>query len=265
MSAVWSPSLLWTDPWVGGLGDVGDLLEGAQEGPRGGDSLGEPGGVAAQDDQAAAHRAQRVLAEEQRVGVVVQPGEPEQVTLLGGAGRVVGECVGELVELAEPVAERGGEVAERPGSLLGVPHRAADRTGEGPDLVAQRGDRVAQERARLAKRRTELPGGRDQVARGRAEHLGELLAARQCRAGSAQGAGQLRERRPDRVLLIGEGAQYAVGGLDELREAGVAAAELLRDQPQAGDRPRDVLAPHRPRTADPSQVARPRLQTPPGP
>src|SRR4051794_9624597 len=62
------------------------------------EQLGRPAG---EHDEAAPDRPMRVGAREQRVAVVVDPRLPEEVALLGIAGRVVGDLVEQPVDDAE--------------------------------------------------------------------------------------------------------------------------------------------------------------------
>src|SRR5688500_5862081 len=92
----------WADLDLGW--DTGDQLQRSQEGPGGGVALGELGGGAGLKDDAAPDRPVRILEREQRVRVVVEPGEVEEVAL-GGAGRIERERVEEVVDLADPPAQ----------------------------------------------------------------------------------------------------------------------------------------------------------------
>ena len=86
----------------------------------------------------------RVVEVEGGVGVVVEPGQVEEVAL-PRALRLVGELVEEAVEGAERVAEAAHRLAEVSRALLGVGEDRAGLAGEGPDLVADRRRRLFEE------------------------------------------------------------------------------------------------------------------------
>src|SRR5215217_5636973 len=116
-------------------------------------------GLAAEDDEAVADRAVRVLGREHGRRQVVGPREPEQVALVGLARRVVRELVEQVVEVLEGLREvgrGGGEVAQRRTELL---DRGQRRAGERAQLVADDRRRRPQERPQPALGRAEGAGG----------------------------------------------------------------------------------------------------------
>src|SRR4051794_12306550 len=78
----------------------GQLLQRAQERMRSRHRLGEGRGLAAEEDQAAAQRPVSILVEVDRVQVVVQPAEVEEVVADARVG-VVGELVEQVVEVGQ--------------------------------------------------------------------------------------------------------------------------------------------------------------------
>src|SRR5829696_4409267 len=196
--------------------------------------------LAAEDHEAVADRPVGVLRGEDRRGEVVGPGEPEEVPLLGLAGRVVRELVEQAVEALERLRQvRGGgrEVAYGRAQLPDGRQRGAR---EGPQLVADDRRRGAQERPQLALGRPERPRGRAQRLQRRAELVGEGPGLAEGAPGDLQRGGQLAQRLAQRGVLAGEAGEDGVGVHDEVGDLVVLVAELLREQGEVVDRALDV-------------------------
>ncbi len=213
-------------------------------------------GRAVQQHEAVPQRPAGVLGEEDRVGVVVEPAEPEQVALLRGPGRVVGERVEQPVELAEALRQPLGGLVERLGRLPDVLERLLGGAREGPDLVAGSGRpcRGTGAGSGAAPGRAPAPPGAAPATPGPSSSESRLLDASAPRR-RPQRPGQLLEGGADRGLLVREGAEHVVGGAHEAGQLGVAVAELLAEATEVGDHPADVAAPLLERAADLGQVA----------
>src|SRR5215210_5809418 len=147
--------------------------------------------LAAEDHEAVADRPVGVLRGEDRRGEVVGPGEPEQVALVGLAGRVVGQLVEQVVDALErprQVRRGGGEVAHRRPQLPDGWQRGARERAQ---LVADDGRGGAQERPQLALGRAERAGGGPQCLQRRSELVGQRLRLAERALGDLQRGGQL--------------------------------------------------------------------------
>ena len=211
--------------------------------------------------QPARQRAVRVLEEGAVVGVVVQPRGPEQVALLA-ARRVERPGVEEPVQFAEGASRLLDRLAQRLGALAQVAQRLADLAGERPDLVLDRAQALPSQALRGDLARRERLRRRDQRLGRRAKLLRQYLTALERRAGLGQRGGQLLQRLAQVRLLGRERREYLVLRRDEVRQAGIAAAERLGQVGEAGDRAADVRAPLREPRVDARQVAAERLEAP---
>ena len=225
---------------AGAVGPVEEVHERAELRVGLGHGVQQLAGLAAEDHEAVADRAVRVLGREHRRRQVVGPREPEQVALVGVAGRVVGERVEQVVEALErprEVRRDGGEVAQRRAQLLDGRQRGARERAQ---LVADDRRRRAQERPHL---RSVGPSAR---AAGRsASSVGPsssasafALAERGLR--HLQRGRQLAQRLADRRVLAGEAGEDRVGADDEVGDRVVLVAQLLRHQREVVDRALDV-------------------------
>ena len=149
-------------------------------------------------EQAAARDAVGVTLAEDRVGVVVGPGQPAQEALVAVAGLVVGQLVEQVVDDAHglrQVRDGDGQVARRrPQSGDRRPRVARERA----QLVADDRRRRAQERPRrsAAPGRARGPSGAARRASGRASSasvsalarpvFGRLAACRAARASASR-------------------------------------------------------------------------------
>ena len=189
---------------------------------------------------------------------MVQPPEPEQVALLGRAGRVVGERVeqpgsGSLKALASPVVV----LVERLGGLLQVPERLAARPRVNGRIWWWIGPTVSRNSGRVWR-----SAGPSACAAG----ISRRDAGPSCRANrsplcqrarvSRSVAGQLLQRRlgsrpPD-------GRTTPSTSLEERTNPASWVSlwpSCLADAAEVRDHPRDVLAPLGKRAADLRQVA----------
>ena len=242
--------------WLGTLESCCSVL---QERVASGRRLRQEGGVARELHEAMPQRAARILGEEQGVGVVVEPREPEQVPLVGqpvrAVGRVVGEGIQEEVEVVEALRERRRRARERLGRLVDVLEGRLNRAGERPDLILKRASGLPEQRADLTQGRRQRLRRRNQLPRGRPENLCELVRAGESALRLLQGRRELLERRPDRVLLLRERAQNGVGRAHESRQLRIAMTELGAQLAEVGDHPAQVLTPLRERAVYAGDVA----------
>src|SRR5829696_7259057 len=181
--------------------------------------------LAAEDHEAVADRPVGVLGGEDRRGEVVGPGEPEEVALVGLAGRVVGELVEQAVEALERLRQvgRGGrEVAQGRAQLLDRRQRGARERAQ---LVADDRRRRAQERPQLALGRTERAGAGTKRLQRRAELVGERLGLAERGLRDRQRRRQLAQRLAQVRLLAGQGGEDGVGVDDEVGDRVVAVAQ----------------------------------------
>ena len=154
----------------------------------------------ADQQQAAAQRALGVLGEEDRVEVVVQPGEPEEVALLGRAGRVVGEHVEQRVEIGEGACAGSvdsSSAASRPapdGVTVGR-ISARERAGSGRGSATRVSRNVCWVASRAGFSATAEGISASSAGRRTSESRSELV---QARLGRPQGRRQLLQRLLER-------------------------------------------------------------------
>ena len=177
--------------------------------------------------EAMPQRAARVLGEEQGVGVVVEPREPEQVPLVGCSGRVVGEGVEQEVQIVEPLGERRRRLASGCDAWL-MCLSGGCRRGRRADLGLERDRGLPEERPDLPQGRRKRLRGRNQLARRGPENLRKLVGAGESALRLLKRRRELLERRPDRVLFLRERAQNGVRRAHEPRQLRVAMPELRR-------------------------------------
>ena len=169
-----------------------------------------------------------------RVEVVVQPGEPEEVALLG-ARRVVGEHVEEVVEVAERL-RAGPWSSLRAARAPGCRWRTGSRTWRVNGRIWSRiGATVSrEERLHLAQRRAPAPARPGSASRERrADDSSASSSPRSQRRRGSRRSVDGSSCSVSRIdgLLVGEGAEHRVRGVDELRPSWVSlAAELLAEQ-----------------------------------
>src|SRR4051794_27190107 len=216
---------------------------------------------AAEEQRAATDRAVGVLRAEHRRADVVQPRGPEQVALVV-AGRVVGQRVEQVVGRLQDRGEAGRQRREVAGGRAQDLHRRLRVAREGPQLLLDDRRRGLQEGPRLLQRRAERAGAGTQAAERRAEHPAELVGLGDGLVGLGQRAGQQLQRLAELGVLVGEGLEDGVGGVDERRELLVLGADRAHQLLEVVDRARDVLTAHRQRPGDLQDVAVGRLDAP---
>ena len=190
---------------------------------------------------ASTDRAQRILAGEDRVRDVVEPGEIEHVAL-GSARRVVREAVEERVQHLErrrQVRRRVGELGGRRGQLL---HDRRRDSRERPQLVLDDRGRLQQERTGRDERWAERASARPQRAERRSGLVGERLRLTERSVRVAQRGRQQRDRALQVRVLVREALEDLVRAVDERRQLLVARGERVREDAEVVDRAADVLA-----------------------
>ena len=145
------------------------------------------------------------------------------------------------------------------------PHQLGHRlrvAGERPQLGADDRLCLEQERARRAQRRPEVACERPQVSERLAQLRAQRLDLGQRGVRLAQRLRQLAQRLAQPAILVGEGAEDGVVGVDEARQLVVLAAELLGQQAEVVHGPLDVARAYGELAVEPDRVAPEGLEAP---